>query len=222
MNKIAVIAAHPDDEILGCGGTIAKHIWLGDQVYVLVLSNGITSRAFDKDQVAKLQKLNIAAHEVHKFLGTFFTLYNLSDNRMDSLDRLDIVKMVESFIEKINPDIVYTHHYGDLNVDHRRVHEAVLIACRPVPGIFIKRILFFEVASSTEWGGSFSSFTPNWFVDITDTLEIKLKALEIYKDEMREFPHSRSLKALECLARWRGATIGKNAAEAFILGRCIE
>ena len=143
---------------------------------------------------------------------------------MDSIDLLDVVKEVEKKNEELKPDVVVTHHGGDLNIDHRIIHQAVITACRPQPGQTVKRILSFEVPSSTEWQSPSSGnpFVPNWFEDISDTLELKIKALEAYESEMRKWPHARSIKALEHLARWRGASVGAEAAEAFMLVREIR
>lgn len=228
MNKkILVVAAHPDDEILGCGGTMAKHAKEGDEVHVAILAEGLTSRDKHRDRESKkdeLQTLATVAKKANDVLGvTSLTLHDFPDNRMDSLDRLDVVKYVEELITKIEPEVVYTHHAGDVNIDHRCIHEAVITACRPMPGSIVKQVLFFEVASSTEWQPpeSAPSFHPNWYVDISSTLDLKLKALEVYEMEMRAWPHARSLPALEYLAKWRGANIGTEAAEAFILGRNI-
>jgi LmbE family N-acetylglucosaminyl deacetylase len=148
-------------------------------------------------------------------------LLDLPDNRLDSLDRLDLIKRIEERVERHQPECVYVHHAGDVNVDHRRLHEAVVTACRPTPGHVVKRLLSFEVASSTEWQppGSAQAFQPNWFVDISDQWERKREALEAYSSEMRDWPHARSLKAVEHLARWRGAQVGVEAAEAFCLLR---
>ena len=220
-----MIAAHPDDEILGCGATMAKHVQAGDEVSVLIMAEGITSRdqEYDRDarsdEISELAKTAIAANQV---LGVeSITLNNFPDNRMDSVDRLDIVKTVEEFIKEQKPDIIYTHYMCDLNIDHRRVHEAVTTACRPQPGLGIKTLLFFEVASSTEWQIP-NNFSANWFVDVTETLDIKLKALEIYQSEMRPYPHARSIKAVAHLAHWRGASVGVAAAESFVLGRKLS
>jgi LmbE family N-acetylglucosaminyl deacetylase len=226
-NKVAVIVAHPDDEILGCAGTMAKHLQTGDEVHVLILGEGITSRGKDRDaecHAPELSDLGRAAEEANRIVGvTSLTRKNLPDNRMDSLDRLDIIKIIEDFIQKHRPNILYTHHIGDVNIDHRRIHEAVITASRPIPGNFITTLLFFETPSSTEWQPVLSApaFVPNWFVDISETWNIKLKALKAYDSELRSWPHPRSLQALEHLARWRGATIGVSAAEAFFLGRKI-
>lgn len=227
MTKILVVAAHPDDEVLGCGGTIAGHTSAGDEVHVVVLAEGVTSR--DKVRLrerhdAELSELAEAAHKANEILGvSSLTLHSLPDNRLDSIDLLDLVKVVEDHIERIKPNILYTHHAGDVNIDHRRIHEAVITATRPQPGQSVQTLLFFEVPSSTEWQtpGSAPAFVPNWFVDISRGLESKLRALAAYETEMRPWPHSRSCKAVECLAHWRGSTIGCNAAEAFTLGRRI-
>ncbi len=226
-NKVIVIVAHPDDEILGCGGTIARHIQDGDEVHVLIMAEGVTSRDQQRDRSSKLTELSglaKAAYTANKILcTTSLMLKDLPDNRMDSLDRLEIIKIIEEFIQGHSPNIVYTHHSGDVNIDHRRIHEAVVTACRPIPGQKVSTLLFFEIASSTEWQPpvSAAAFSPNWFVDISETLDLKLKALRAYQSEMRPWPHARSVEALESLAKWRGATIGVCAAEAFILGRNI-
>ncbi|MEK5443660.1 PIG-L deacetylase family protein [Fredinandcohnia sp. FSL W7-1320] len=230
MNKkVLVIAAHPDDEVLGCGGTIARHVKEGDKVHTVILAEGITSRDKSRDRNAhkeELSELGSAAKRANEILGVHsLKLIDLPDNRLDSLNRLDLIKIVEELIDEIKPNIIYTHHIGDVNIDHRRIHEAVITACRPFPqNHFVEELLFFETASSTEWmtAGSAPPFVPNWYVDITDTLSLKLKSLEAYDYEMREWPHARSIKALEYQAYWRGANIGKQAAEAFLLGRKIQ
>lgn len=228
MNKVLVIAAHPDDEILGCGGAMAKHAMSGDEVYSAILAEGITSRDLKRNREIHTDDFNIlhsAAEKANQIVGVKkLILHNFPDNRMDQLDRLDIVKKVEELINTIKPNIIYTHHSGDVNIDHRRIHEAVITAVRPIPGNhLVDQLLFFEIASSSEWmtPGSAPAFLPNWYVNIEQTLKIKLKALEAYEYEMREWPHARSVKALDYLAKWRGANIGVEAAEAFMLGRKI-
>lgn len=227
MKKVLVIAAHPDDEVLGCGATIARHTKAGDEVHVVILAEGVTSR--DKvrepgNRSMELSELARAAHAANEILGVrSLNLHDLPDNRLDSINLLDVVKLIEDYVQTIKPDILYTHHIGDVNIDHRRIHEAVITAIRPQPGQTVKTLLFFEVQSSTEWQppGSGPPFAPNWFVDISSTLALKMKALLIYKTEMRPWPHSRSCEAVEHLARWRGATVGCEAAEAFVVGRQI-
>ncbi len=223
--NILVVAAHPDDEVLGCGGTIARHADSGDQVHVLIVAEGSTSRLQQRDRVTardELSALAEAAQSAGSILGSAgVELLDLPDNRLDSLDRLDLVKQIEECVERHKPECVYVHHAGDVNVDHRRLHEAVVTACRPTPNHVVKRLLSFEVVSSTEWQppGSAPLFQPNLFVDISDQWERKLEALLAYSSEMRDWPHARSLEAVEHLARWRGAQVGVNAAEAFCLLR---
>ena len=223
--RILVIAAHPDDEVLGCGGSIARHADAGDQVQVLIVAEGATSRQQQRDRnqaTDQLSALSQAAQQAGKILGARgVELLDLPDNRLDSLDRLDLFKQIEERIDRHQPQVVYVHHAGDVNIDHRRLHEAVVTACRPTPGHCVKRLLSFEVASSTEWQppGSAPAFQPNWFVDISEQWDRKRIALEAYVNEMRPWPHARSIQALEHLARWRGAQVGVEAAEAFCLLR---
>ena len=225
LNRVLVVAAHPDDEVLGCGGTIARHADAGDQVQVLIVAEGATSRQQKRDRLQAYEELSTLAQSAQKagsLLGAAgVELLDLPDNRLDSLDRLDLIKRIEQRIDRHQPQVVYVHHAGDVNVDHRRLHEAVVTACRPTPGHPVKRLLSFEVASSTEWQppGSASAFQPNWFVDISAQWQRKREALEAYESEMRPWPHARSLKAVEHLARWRGAQGGVEAAEAFCLLR---
>jgi len=225
MNSVLVVAAHPDDEVLGCGGTIARHADAGDQVQVLIVAEGATSRHQQLDRTQSTDELSALAQAAHKaavILGaTGVELLDFPDNRLDSLDRLDLIKQIEERIERHQPQVVYVHHAGDVNVDHRRLHEAVITACRPTPGQPVRRLLSFEVASSTEWQppGSAPAFQPNWFVDISAQWPRKREALEAYASEMRPWPHARSIEALEHLARWRGAQVGVEAAEAFYLLR---
>jgi LmbE family N-acetylglucosaminyl deacetylase len=224
MNKnTLIIAAHPDDEVLGCGGTIAKLASEGVLVHVAFLADGVFSRASgQKDQQIELKDRRTAAQQACNILGVKSVSFgDFPDNKMDVSPLLDIVKAVEELISKHQPDTLFTHHCGDVNIDHRRIHEAVVAACRPQNGHPVKKILTFEVASSTEWQLPYSapSFLPNYFVDISSTSDKKLAALDLYVKELRPWPHPRSRRAVEHLAHWRGATIGVEAAEAFMLGR---
>ena len=226
--KYLIVAAHPDDEVLGCGASMAKWAEQGNQVDVLILAEGATSRDDKRDRDFRsdeLSKLNQCANDSAKILGiNSINLLGFPDNRMDSIDLLDIVKQVEMYINKIKPQIVLTHHAFDLNIDHQLTHQSVVTACRPEPMHFVKRILSFEVPSSTEWQAPIASkaFIPNWYENISHTISKKTKALKAYKDEMRDWPHPRSLKAVKNLAKWRGATVGCEAAEAFMLIREIN
>ncbi len=224
--RVLVLAAHPDDEVLGCGGTIAWHVDQGHDVAIHLMAEGATSRTNVPDRVAmasELESLRSSARKAADILGASISFDSYPDNRMDSVDLLDVVKSVERLIAEIRPDRIYTHHSGDVNIDHRIVHQAAVTACRPVPEQCVRSLLFFETPSSTEWQPATSGevFAPNWFVSIDTTIERKREALKAYASEMREFPHSRSLAAINHLACWRGASAGVHAAEAFMLGRTI-
>jgi LmbE family N-acetylglucosaminyl deacetylase len=227
MNAALIIAAHPDDEVLGCGGTIARLSSEGWTVHVHIVAEGSTSRDDVRD-VAKhsesLSELRKAAKKASAILGAHSLAFSeLPDNRMDGLELLDIVKLVDSDVQRLKPRLVLTHHSSDVNIDHRIIHDAVIAACRPQPGCSVRELLFFEVASSTEWrpGASARPFVPDTYFDISQFLVHKLEALQSYGSEMRPFPHARSIEAIEALARWRGATVGCAAAEAFMQGRRI-
>lgn len=223
---VLVVAAHPDDEVLGCGGSIARHRKLGHAVSVLILADGVSSRLIGTGGAPHAHaERRECAHRANAILGVDdLVLLAYPDNRMDEVALLDIVQEVEKAVERCGPSIVYTHQAGDVNVDHCRAHDAVVVACRPQPGHCVRRLLFFETPSSTEWrpASSRRTFSPNWFGDISETLPLKLQALTAYAPELRDFPHPRSLAAVEHLARWRGASAGLAAAEAFELGRNIE
>ena len=221
--NVLVVVAHADDEVLGCGGTIAKHIDNGDRVYVAILADGVGSREGTLI-TNQLKERNKAADNASKVLGTEVPiLLSLPDNQLDSIPLLEVVKEVEKIINEVHPETIYTHNSADLNVDHRVAYQAVMTACRPQKGMCVRNILSFEVPSSTEWSnnGTGVTFEPNYFVDISHYLEKKITALKCYDGEMRPFPHSRSYEALEYLAKWRGATVGMNAAEAFSVQRIM-
>lgn len=223
VRSILILAAHPDDEVLGCGGSIAKLADQGATVHVAFLADGVFSRTGDIGaQQVELSARRAAAQKACDILGVRSVFFGeFPDNRMDTIALIDIIKPIEALVAKYQPDTVFTHHAGDVNIDHQRIHEAVATACRPQLGHPVKTLLCFEVPSSTEWQlpGSAPVFAPNWFVDISDTLERKLAALDAYAAELRAWPHPRSRQAVEHLAHWRGATVGVDAAEAFTLGR---
>jgi len=224
--SIMVVAAHPDDEVLGCGGSIAKYTESGSDVHVVFLADGVLSRKkSNQTGVDAIEIRRLAAKKACKILGVKSVSFEeFPDNRLDTVSLLDLTQVIEGYINKHKPECIFTHHSGDLNVDHRLMHEAVMTACRPQVGQSVKSILCFEVASSTEWRSpsSHNGFSPNWFIDISESLEKKVLALEAYKIEMRNWPHPRSIKAIRHLAHWRGATIGVDAAEAFVMERHIS
>ena len=213
---ILIVAAHPDDEILGCGGTVAKLAQEND-VYSLVLGEGVTSRD-NKRQLSKrktdLASLQNEMKKANKILGVKQVFCaNLPDNRFDSVALLDITKQVEKMIAKVNPTIIYTHYGKDLNIDHQMTYQAVLTATRPLPGNTVKEIFAFETVSSTEFNFPLS-FSPDTFSDIDQWLDLKINALAEYS-EMRDFPHPRSLEFVKHVAKYWGVRVGLESAEAF-------
>ncbi len=225
-NRTLIIAAHPDDEVLGCGGAILKLTAAGAEVHIAFLADGIGARNPDPARrEAELATRRAAAEAAARILGVASLSFDdLPDNRLDSIPVLDITQKVEALIDQHRPTCLFTHHAGDLNIDHRRTHQAVITACRPQRGHPVRTLLCFEQPSSTEWQppGSGLAFTPHWFVDISATLEGKLAALDAYAAELRDWPHPRSRQGIEHLARWRGASVGCDAAEAFMLARHLQ
>ena len=225
--NILIVASHPDDEVLGCGGAMARHADTGDVVDVVIVVEGATSRGAKRDtgaQAEALSALQQSACDAAEILGARKPHFlGLPDNRLAGMELPDVIKPIEALINELKPQVVYTQHGGDLNVDHRIVHQAVVTACRPAPGTSVRAIYGYETASSTEWASQHMGgvFHPVRFVDISKTLERKRKALECYASEMRPFPHARSLEGLEALARLRGVSIGLEAAEAFTVVREI-
>ena len=216
---VLVVAAHADDEALGCGGTIARHVSRGDAVHVVFMTDGIGSRR-GVDAAAESRQRLAARDRALAILGVRSTLaFAWPDNEMDQVPLLEIVKPLEAHIAQLAPRVVYTHHHGDLNVDHRITHQAVMTACRPLPTSPVDEILCFEVLSSTEWSLPGAAFVPNVFIDTGAHWPAKRAALEAYGDEMRPAPHARSLAAAEALARVRGHGVGLPMAEAFSLAR---
>ena len=225
--KILIVAAHPDDEILGCGGTIARAVKEKHDVYTLILGEGITSRNIQGSQSKKalIEALHDKCHAAGKSLGVKeTTIHNFPDNRFDTIPLLDIVRFIEDHISKIGPSTIYTHHGGDLNIDHQLVFRALLAATRPMPGQNVQNIYSFEVPSSTDWAFQQISpaFRPNVFVDIRESLHSKIEALMHYDSEVRAFPHPRSADAIRAQScRW-GSVAGCEAAEAFQLVRSLH
>jgi LmbE family N-acetylglucosaminyl deacetylase len=206
-----VIGAHPDDEVYTCGGTNAALAARGDEVYVLILTEGCTSQYADAKKMIK-QKKDEAAR-VADILGVReYTFADLPDMRLDTLPHVEVNAPVEKAVQRIQPHIVLTHHREDLNLDHSLVAHSTLVACRPASAPSLELVASYEGAP----GGM--SFAPNWYVDVSGKpLEKKLEAAAAYKSEMRPFPHFRSIKAIEALAAMRGAEAGMEAAEAFVI-----
>lgn len=220
MVQILVIAAHPDDETYGVGGAIARHVQAGDIVDVIILTDGVTARHNKIDQqktVARKACSTLGVNYVH-FAG-------LPDQKLDGVPLLEVIKPIYELVNDIKPQIIYTHHGNDVNQDHRTVFDATLVAVRPFGDDPAKRVLCYETPSSTEWGPPFSNwaFLPNVYIDISETLEIKMRAIEVYREtfqsEVKPFPHPRSPEAVRIYVQHRGITVGMQAAEAFSLVR---
>jgi LmbE family N-acetylglucosaminyl deacetylase len=225
---ILVVAAHPDDETLGCGGTVAQYAADGHEVHIAILGEGISSRHDRRDDApaAELQKLQRDAQAAGSALGARSVLFGgLPDHRFDEVALLDVVKQVESWIGSVRPDVIYTHHPGDLNVDHGVTFRAALTATRPgASAVPVRDLYAFEVPSSTDWAFQRIGpvFRPTVFVDITRGLDAKIAAMQCYESERRAAPHPRSPDVLRATAlRW-GSVAGVAAAEAFELIRSVR
>jgi LmbE family N-acetylglucosaminyl deacetylase len=221
MGKVLVLAAHPDDELLGVAGTIARHVDDGDDVTCVVCSEGATSR-YEAGAERELQEHGRNAAKVLgvreiRFLG-------MRDQHLDAQPILTVIQAVEDVVRDVAPDVVYTHHWGDVNRDHKVVNEAAMVACRPVGDSYPRAVYLFETPSSTEWSwpDPASAFIPQHFVDVTATLERKLSAMSCYATELRPAPHPRSLEALRSRAAYWGQIVGRSYAEAFVVARHVR
>ena len=223
MSNVLIIAAHPDDETIGMGGTIARHVSFGDKVFVLILSDGVGAR---HSEIEMQKNAAIQACKIMGVVGLEFA--GLPDQAMDALPLLEVIRPIEALIKKIKPSIVYTHHQGDINQDHRTAFSATMVATRPVQGSVVQELYCYEVASSTEWAPPLDGWTfrPNYFVNIDLFLKIKIEAANSYsktfQNEIPPYPHPRSLMAIDLYARKRGVEVGFNAAEAFMVIRRLN
>lgn len=227
--KILIVAAHPDDEVLGCGGFLYSRIASGDAARILLLGEGITSRlekrVITEEVMKSLEALKLNASACAAVLGAAPPVFgDLPDNRFDSVEFLDIVKMVEKQIRDYRPDVIFTHFSGDLNIDHRISYNAVVTASRPHSSAFVPEIYSFEVPSSTDFipPSGFAAFQPNfYFVLGEEALAAKLRAYSSYVSEVPAFPHSRSIESLKICHAKRGIECGSLAAEAFVQVRRV-
>ncbi len=222
-NSVLVVAAHPDDEAIGCFGTLLKHKKLGDKINIIFLTDGVSAREANDKEKSERKKNCFKALKIlslnHK--NIFFLDY--PDNMMDSVPLLNVVKEIEKIKKKIKPNIIYTHFSNDLNVDHRIAYQATITSSRPKKNETVEKIFCFEILSSTEWADKNKvNFSPNYFVDISNFINLKLKALKAYDNEIKRSPDSRSLENIKNLASLRGSTIGTFYAEAFFVERFIE
>ena len=211
---VLAVGAHPDDEVLGPGGTLAKHADRGDDVHVLIVTEGATTQYDDASLVETKRQEARACGETLGVSAVHFG--DLPDMRLDDVPHVEVNAVVESAVDDLGPDIVYTHARNEVNRDHVAVHESTLVATRPGSGV--GRVLAYETPSSTEWvGGSTDRFRPTVYVDIDDTLDRKVGAFGAYETETRSYPHPRSGEALRARARTRGTEAGFEAAEGFEL-----
>jgi N-acetylglucosamine malate deacetylase 1 len=218
--KLLVVAAHPDDEILGCGGAILKLKEKND-INVLFMTNGVSARG--KNKISEIKRKN-ACLKLFKYLGIPKPEFlNFPDNQLDKVPLLKIIKKIEKKINLFKPDTIFTHYSDCLNIDHRKTFEAVNTACRPINKISVKKILSFEIPSSTDWAlFKGKNFQPNYYIDISKYLNEKINLIKFYKDELRNYPHSRSIKSIKTLASFRGVCCGVKYAEGFYLSRCLD
>lgn len=218
--KIAIIVAHPDDEALGMGGTLLKLKKLGHEIHILFVSDGVTSRHVTNENV-EYREFNF--HQAMNFLKpTSYQVLNYPDNMLDTFPLLEIVQKLEKFLYKVCPDMLFTHFIDDLNIDHQIVSKACIVASRPGSATFVKEILTFEVLSSTDWNLGRSRFSPNYYIDITDFINEKILYLNSYKDEIKQYPHARSIEIVKGLSQIRGSEVFRNNAEGFMLIRSLK
>jgi LmbE family N-acetylglucosaminyl deacetylase len=219
--KVLVVAAHPDDELLGLGGTIARHTSKGDLVTIAIIADACSVR-YENEVVRYLRQCTMEGAQRLNVSDVRFA--GMADQKLDVLPILEITQWIEGVQRDVQPQIVYTHHRGDINRDHQVVYEATLTAARPYNALYVERILCYETPSATEWGGPHASscFSPNVYVDITDHIEMKLHAMSAYTTELCSYPHPRSLESLRMRAAYWGGVIGTLAAEPFMLVREVE
>ena len=226
MKKIFVVAAHPDDEVLGCGGTLLKHISNGDKVYVLFVSEGVSGRYKNikekncLNEIVRREEMAKKAAKIGRYkIVDFLRLKNLG---LGSYSHNYLTNIIIKYFSQYKPNIVYTHFENDLNIDHYHTFFSTFVASRPNKNFQIQKLLSFEVPSSTDWGINNKIFTPNYFVDINKYQKKKIRLLNQYKYEMRSSPHPRSLKNINALSVYRGGIVGLKHAEAFYLNRSIS
>lgn len=218
MNKILIIGAHPDDESLGLGGSIKKFSDEGSEIFFLCFTDGQYGRDTSESGITERENQARKACSILGINNSKFHRYH--DQKLDSVSLIDLVKNIEEVLNSFKPNIVFTHFWGDVNQDHRRVFEACLIATRPTPKNIINEVICFETPSSTEWG--LKTFSPNYFVDISETLDKKIEAIKQYKKEINDYPHPRSLEAIKNRASYWGTKVGKKFAESFVVLRRIN
>ena len=219
--KILVIAPHPDDEVLGCGGTIAKHAACGDEVYVCVVTKGCEP-LFKEEFVSQVRKECL---EADKFLGAKETvMWEFPAAMVESTPRHELNAKIIHLVQSVKPEIVYIPHRGDMQLDHKLIADACMVALRPKYGHIVKRIYSYETLSETGWDAPNvrNDFIPTMYNDITDYIDMKVCSMGKFRSQLSDFPNARSLQAIKALAEYRGATVNVKAAEAFSVIREIN
>lgn len=217
MQKILVIAPHPDDEVLGCGGTIKKYAQRGANISLCVVTTAYMPE-WPEDFIKNRPRQIRAAADVLGIKDIY--VLGFPTVKLDTIPQKELNENIAGVARKVLPDTLYIPHRGDLNRDHQLVHEAALVVARPIAGQSIKHVLVYEARSETEWG--FLPFTPTVYENIADEMESKLEAMKVYASEVKSFPHPRSLEAIEALAKTRGSEAGLKRAEAFMLVRSVR
>ena len=221
--RILIIVAHSDDESFGCGGLIKKLSLNKNKISAISFTNGIGSRSnYNVNEIKKRQKSSTEASKVLGF--KWLAQYQYPDNQLDKISLLEIIKKIEKHKKQIKPHIVLTHNFSDLNIDHRKIAEATLTAFRPEPREKLEQLITFEVPSATDFRilKNTKNFLPNYFVNIEKFLKFKIKAIKCYKQELKKYPHSRSINGIKNLNKIRGNQSGLKYAEAFEIIRKIE
>lgn len=221
INNILVIAPHPDDEILGCGGTIRKLSSQNNKVWVLIVTRG-KAGIYSEERIRNVREEAINAH---KILGVTETRFlNFPAPELDLISVSELATAISAVISECKADTIYLPHRGDIHADHKAVFNAGLVAARPVKGNPVRRIYAYETLSETEWAAPMSddAFIPTFFINVSNFFSYKLEAMKCFKSQLRDFPNSRSLKSIEALANFRGSTVGFSHAEAFMTIRIIE
>lgn len=217
--KILVVAPHPDDEVLGCGGIMKKYSKRGDEVYLCVVTQGYSPDWSEEF----LRNLREGLDQANRILGTkekFFLGFPTA--KLDMIPQKELNDALFRLVETVQPDVIYAPSMSDLSRDHRCIFESLLVAVRPKPGMHTPQVLCYEVLSETDWGTPLHNFVPNVYEDITNEFGDKIEAMKAYKSELKDFPHPRSVEAIEALAKKRGSEVGTYAAEAFVLIRSFQ
>ncbi|MGM8898520.1 MULTISPECIES: PIG-L deacetylase family protein [unclassified Psychrobacter] len=225
MKNVLVVAPHADDEVLGCGGTIAKHVRQGDNVYVAIMTNAAVGapELFNSERIEFVRSEALKSHEVLGIKETLF--YDFPAPQLEQYPQYKIAGTLNALIKEKNIDTLYIPHKGDLHLDHGAIYNASLVAARPLPGQSVRHIYAYETLSETEWGHPTveAVFIPRYFNVLSENdFATKITAMKCFSSQLKAFPNTRSIKAIEHLAALRGAYVGVNTAESFDIIRSIN